>query len=117
MPVKVELVERKYRSFRKRLVGGFYAYEHSEKLLRHGVVCSGDEAAAVRTAHGDALAVLVPGIRREGGATHDQRRFVTPAQAVSAGARYLVLGRAVTEAADPAAELRAIGEEMRAAAG
>jgi alpha-2-macroglobulin len=41
VPVKVELVERKYRSFRKRLVGGFYAYEHSEKLLRHGVVCSG----------------------------------------------------------------------------
>ena len=40
-PVKVELVERKYRSFRKRLVGGFYAYEHSEKLLRHGTICSG----------------------------------------------------------------------------
>lgn len=41
VPVKVELVERKFRSFRKRLVGGFYAYEHSEKLARHGVVCSG----------------------------------------------------------------------------
>jgi uncharacterized protein YfaS (alpha-2-macroglobulin family) len=41
VPVKVELVERKYKSFRKRLVGGFYAYEHSEKLARHGVVCSG----------------------------------------------------------------------------
>jgi hypothetical protein len=41
VPVKVELVERRYRSFRKRLVGGFYAYEHSEKLARHGVICSG----------------------------------------------------------------------------
>jgi len=41
VPVKVELVERKYRSFRKRLVGGFYAYEHSEKIVRHGVICSG----------------------------------------------------------------------------
>jgi uncharacterized protein YfaS (alpha-2-macroglobulin family) len=42
VPVKVELVERKYRSFRKRLVGGFYAYEHSEKLVRHGAICSGN---------------------------------------------------------------------------
>ncbi|MFI5348282.1 MAG: alpha-2-macroglobulin [Elusimicrobiota bacterium] len=41
VPVKVELVERRYRSFRKRLVGGFYAYEHSEKLVRHGALCSG----------------------------------------------------------------------------
>jgi uncharacterized protein YfaS (alpha-2-macroglobulin family) len=41
VPIKVELVERRYKSFRKRLVGGFYAYEHSERLVRHGVICSG----------------------------------------------------------------------------
>jgi orotidine-5'-phosphate decarboxylase len=78
----------------------------------HGVVCSGAEAAAVKAAHGDTLAILVPGIRRAGGATHDQARVVTPAAAVAAGASYLVLGRAVTEAEDPAQELRQILEEV-----
>jgi orotidine-5'-phosphate decarboxylase len=78
----------------------------------HGVVCSGAEAAAVRTAYGDSLAVLVPGIRRAGGAAHDQARVVTPAAAVAAGARYLVLGRAVTDAVDPGAELAQIRAEM-----
>jgi orotidine-5'-phosphate decarboxylase len=67
----------------------------------HGVVCSGLEAAAVRDRFGDRLAVLVPGVRMEGGATHDQSRVVTPQQAAAAGARYVVIGRAVTVAADP----------------
>jgi orotidine-5'-phosphate decarboxylase len=66
----------------------------------------------VKAAHGDTLAILVPGIRRAGGATHDQARVVTPAAAVAAGASYLVLGRAVTEAEDPAQELRQILEEV-----
>jgi len=79
----------------------------------HGVVCAGAEAAAVRDRFGGALATLVPGIRRAGGSAHDQARVVTPAEAVAAGARYLVLGRAVTAAADPAAELGAILREMR----
>ena len=83
----------------------------------HGVVCSGAEAAAVRGEFGEGLAVLVPGIRRAGGATHDQARVVTPGAAVAAGARYLVLGRAVTGASDPVAELRSIREEMAASAG
>ena len=67
----------------------------------HGVVCSGAEAGAVRAAYGDRLALLVPGIRLAGGSSHDQRRVMTPAAAQSAGARYLILGRAVTAAADP----------------
>jgi orotidine-5'-phosphate decarboxylase len=83
----------------------------------HGVVCSGAEAGAVSEAFGEGLAILVPGIRRAGGATHDQARVVTPGQAVVAGARYLVLGRAVTEAKDPGAELRSIREEMADAVG
>jgi orotidine-5'-phosphate decarboxylase len=66
----------------------------------------------VKAAHGDTLAILVPGIRRAGGATHDQARVVTPAAAVAAGASYLVLGRAVSESPDPAAELAAILAEM-----
>ncbi|HEY9429051.1 MAG TPA: orotidine-5'-phosphate decarboxylase, partial [Gemmatimonadaceae bacterium] len=71
----------------------------------HGVVCSGHEAAAIRERHGDALKLLVPGIRLAGGDVHDQRRVVTPASAVAAGASYLILGRAVTAADDPLAAL------------
>jgi orotidine-5'-phosphate decarboxylase len=78
----------------------------------HGVVCSGAEAAAVRGAHGDRLAMLVPGIRLAGGAAHDQRRVMTPAAAQAAGARYLILGRAVTAAEDPAAAMERVMAEL-----
>ena len=76
----------------------------------HGIVCAAPEAAAVRAAHGDALRVLVPGIRLEGGAPHDQARVATPQEAVAAGASYLVLGRAVTAAADPRGVMRRVKE-------
>ena len=65
----------------------------------HGVVCSGAEVGRITSAHPD-LALLVPGIRLPGGAAHDQQRVVTPAAAQASGARYVVLGRAVTAAAD-----------------
>lgn len=78
----------------------------------HGVVCSGHEAAAVHDSYGDALTLLVPGVRLTGGAVHDQKRVVTPAQAVAAGARYLVVGRAVTQAPDPAAALSQVLAEI-----
>ena len=78
----------------------------------HGVVCSGREAAAVLKAHGSALGILVPGIRMAGGVAHDQSRTVTPAEAVRNGARYLVLGRAVTAAADPEASFAAVRREL-----
>ena len=73
----------------------------------HGVVCSGHECGAVVAAH-PVLGVLVPGIRASGGATHDQSRVVTPEQARAAGARYAVIGRAVTTAENPAAALRSL---------
>ena len=74
----------------------------------HGVVCSGAEASAVRASFGDGLAILVPGIRMAGGAAHDQRRVVSPAEASAAGARYIVVGRAVTAAADPRSAMDAV---------
>lgn len=67
----------------------------------HGIVCSGQEAEAVHSRHGDALKLLVPGIRLAGDAAGDQVRIVTPEAAIGAGATYLVLGRAVTTAPDP----------------
>ena len=79
----------------------------------HGVVCSGNEAAAVKTRYGSSLATLVPGIRLAGGATHDQTRVVTPAEAAAAGARYIVLGRAVTAAPDRTAAMREVRAQLR----
>jgi len=67
----------------------------------HGIVCSGAEAASIRSKFAGALAILVPGIRMAGSATHDQRRVVTPAEAAAAGARYIIVGRAVTAAPVP----------------
>ena len=78
----------------------------------HGVVCSGAEAATVRAAYGDQLALLVPGIRLAGGSSHDQRRVMTPAAAQAAGARYLILGRAVTAAADPRRAMATVLAEL-----
>jgi orotidine-5'-phosphate decarboxylase len=73
----------------------------------HGIVCSGAEAAAMHARYGDRLALLVPGIRMSGGAAHDQKRVVTPAEAAACGARYIILGRAVTAAEDPRAAMDA----------
>ena len=77
-----------------------------------GIVCSGHEAARVHAAYGDGLGLLIPGIRLPGGVAHDQRRTMTPSSAVAAGARWLILGRAVTEAADPAAAMAAVRAEL-----
>jgi len=74
----------------------------------HGIVCAGPDAPAVRAQFGDRLALLVPGIRMAGGAVHDQRRVMTPTDAAVAGATYIVLGRAVSGAADPAAAMTAV---------
>ena len=76
-----------------------------------GVVCSGHEAAAVHGAFGNRLGLLVPGIRLADGAAHDQRRVMTPAAAAAAGARWIVVGRAVTAAADPVAAMRQVQED------
>lgn len=71
-----------------------------------GVVCSGLEAKKIRAKYGDRLRLLVPGIRGAGAKTDDQKRAVTPAEAARAGAAYIVLGRMVTQAADPGAALK-----------
>jgi orotidine-5'-phosphate decarboxylase len=78
----------------------------------HGIVCSGREAADVRARFGDRLALLVPGVRPAGGEVQDQARVVTPAEAVRAGATYLILGRAVTGASDPISAMDRINDEV-----
>ena len=79
-----------------------------------GIVCSGVEAAAVRARHGSALEILVPGVRLAGRGAHDQKRVVTPGGAASAGATYVVVGRTVTEDADPRGALERVRAELLA---
>ena len=74
----------------------------------HGVVCSGLEAQKISAKYGEKLKLLVPGIRPAGGRTGDQKRTVTAAEAARAGANYIVLGRMITEAKDPASELKSV---------
>ncbi|MCX2834491.1 orotidine-5'-phosphate decarboxylase [Microbulbifer thermotolerans] len=77
-----------------------------------GVVCSAREAQALKRQCGDGFALVTPGIRPAGAAADDQRRIVTPAQALAWGADYLVIGRPITAAADPMMALRNILAEL-----
>lgn len=78
-----------------------------------GVVCSGLEASALHARFGSSLKLLIPGIRLPGSPTDDQSRTVTPAQAASAGASYIILGRTVTQSPDPVAAMKVIVESIR----
>ncbi len=73
-----------------------------------GVVASAQEAASLREEFGSEFAIVTPGVRLAGSGPHDQARVVTPAEAIAAGATYIVVGRPITEASDPSAEARAI---------
>ena len=78
-----------------------------------GVVCSAEEAAAVRKILGPNMAVVTPGIRPAGADKGDQKRVMTPADALRAGSSHLVVARPICKADDPRVAARAILEEMR----
>jgi orotidine-5'-phosphate decarboxylase len=80
-----------------------------------GIVCSASEAEAVRRIVGPDMAVVTPGIRPAGADKGDQKRVVTPAQAIRNGSSHLVVGRPIIGAVDRLGAARAIVEEMRAA--
>jgi len=82
-----------------------------------GLVCSPEEAAALRQIVGRSMSLVTPGIRPAGTASGDQKRIMTPARAIAAGADYLVVGRPVVEAADPEAAAEAIQAEIAQALG
>ena len=77
----------------------------------HGLVTSTEEVSGLRAAYSDAT-LVIPGIRPAGAAIGDQKRVATPASAIAAGADYLVVGRPITQAADPAAVVQAILDEI-----
>lgn len=107
------------------LIAAGYEYDPHTLVMRRaeqalqagmgGVVCSADEAAAVRRIVGPKLAVVTPGIRPAGADRGDQKRVVTPADAVRRGASHLVVARPIVDAVDRKAAARAIIAEMESA--
>lgn len=77
-----------------------------------GVVCSAQEASILKKELGSDFCLVTPGIRPEGSASHDQQRIMTPAAAINAGAHYLVVGRPITQAENPASVLQAINHSI-----
>jgi len=107
------------------LIEAGYEYDPHTLVLRRaeqaltagmgGIVCSADEAAAVRKVVGRELAVVTPGIRPAGAEHGDQKRVMTPADAIRAGASHLVVARPIVKAPDRRAAAEAILAEMAAA--
>jgi orotidine-5'-phosphate decarboxylase len=82
-----------------------------------GIVCSPEEAAALRNLVGEGMSLVTPGIRPAGSSSGDQKRIMTPSRAIGAGADYLVVGRPIVEAADPKAAAQSIQAEIAQAFG
>lgn len=74
----------------------------------HGVVCSAQEATLLRQQHAKPFALVTPGIRPVGSANDDQKRIMTPPQAMMVGVDYMVIGRPITQAKDPIQTLKSI---------
>jgi len=77
-----------------------------------GIVCSAQEAVQMRSNFSDEFLLVTPGIRPAGSASDDQRRIMTPAEAISSGSSYLVVGRPITKSDDPVSVLRTINSEI-----
>ena len=77
-----------------------------------GVVCSAQEAPALKAEQGKDFKLVTPGIRPLSADKGDQQRIMTPTDALKAGSDYLVIGRPITQAADPLAALEAIHSEV-----
>lgn len=90
--------------------------EHLAKLAKQsgmaGVVCSAHEIELIKNACGQDFKLVVPGIRPAGSVVGDQKRVMTPAEAAEKGADFIVVGRPVLQAPDPAAAAQAINEEL-----
>jgi orotidine-5'-phosphate decarboxylase len=89
--------------------------EQARTIGLDGIVCSAAETGLVRDVAGPNLAIVTPGIRPAGSAAGDQKRTLTPAEAIAAGVDYLVVGRPVIAAKDPKAAAESIVAEIEAA--
>lgn len=84
----------------------------SQRCGLDGVVCSAREAPQLRTALGEHFTLVTPGIRPAGSPADDQRRIMTPREAIAAGSHYLVVGRPITQAADPATACHELAQSL-----
>ena len=91
--------------------------EQARDIGIDGLVCSAEEVATLRNVVGRGMVLVTPGIRPAGAASGDQKRIMTPARAMEAGADYLVVGRPILEADDPQAAAAAIVSEIAQAQG
>lgn len=110
----IDLAESGYATSVEALVARRAQQAHD--LGIDGLVCSPEEASPLRLVVGHDMVFVTPGVRPAGTAHGDQKRVATPAQAIKAGADYLVVGRPITAAADPKAAAQAIVDEIAAAA-
>ena len=110
-----DLVEAGYALGVKDLVERRARQAHA--LGVDGLILSPEEVSAMRALLGPDITLITPGIRPSGSAAGDQKRIMTPANAIKAGADYLVIGRPVTQADDPKASAEAIIAEIRSVAG
>ncbi|BFQ92394.1 orotidine-5'-phosphate decarboxylase [Gallibacterium anatis] len=85
----------------------------SQRAGLDGVVCSPQEVEILRQRCGNEFKLVTPGIRPEGSQLGDQRRVMTPREAINAGSDYLVIGRPITQAADPVAVLKQINASIQ----
>ncbi|ENO7395164.1 orotidine-5'-phosphate decarboxylase [Escherichia coli] len=88
----------------------------TQKCGLDGVVCSAQEAVRFKQVFGQELKLVTPGIRPQGSEAGDQRRIMTPEQALAAGVDYMVIGRPVTQSVDPAQTLKAINASLQRSA-
>lgn len=84
----------------------------TEKAGLDGIVCSAQEASALREKHSDDFLLVTPGIRPVGADAGDQKRVMTPPDAMKAGVSYLVMGRPITQAEDPIAVLESVNASL-----
>ena len=110
-----DLVEAGYALGVKDLVERRARQAHSIGV--DGLILSPEEVSAMRALLGPDITLITPGIRPSGSAAGDQKRIMTPANAIKAGADYLVIGRPVTQADDPKTSAEAIIAEIRSVAG
>jgi len=85
----------------------------SQESGADGVVCSAQEATLLRAKLNSDFCLVTPGIRPEGSSTDDQKRIMTPVEAIAAGVDYLVVGRPITKAAKPQEALAAINQSLK----
>ena len=110
----IDLAESGYATSVETLVARRAQQAHDMGV--DGLVCSPEEAAPLRLVVGSDMAFVTPGIRPAGAAAGDQKRVATPAQAIAAGADYLVVGRPIVAAGDPKAAAHTVVAEIDAAA-